>query len=74
MSKPEFLHEEETPKRSYKKLRNQLLVIICFILATIAYVELTRVEPETRKVHSMYEFRGHFVDGKPVLIDEYCTK
>ena len=64
-----------TQKTTEAKLGNYyaaLWIILMCLFTTRTLLDRYTDEPETRKVHSMFEYRGNIINGKPVLIDEHC--
>lgn len=70
--KPEYLAFEPRTEAKESNLYAALWITLMCLFTTVTILSRYTDEPETRKVHSMFEYRGNIINGKPVLIDEHC--
>lgn len=65
--------ERPTTKRRTADLYSILWVVLMFLFC-IGYILDKTEEQEPRKVHSIFKYRGHIVNGYPVSVNEHCEK
>ena len=71
MRNKEFSYTQKTSEIKEGSLY-AILWIVIMLLCTAGTLLERYEDPEPRKVHSIYSFRGHLIDMKPNLINEHC--